>query len=166
MDIVTVKRATKGDSEAFGFLIKDVQDQAYKIAFCYLSNQHDAMDCVCSAIEKAFSNIKKLKKPEYFKTWFIRIVINECKRELKRKNRYLEYIEEINGGKVEDLTSNIDLKIMIETLPHTERALVYMKFYSGYTLDEISQILSMPSGTVRSKLYRTLKSFRKELSNV
>jgi DNA-directed RNA polymerase specialized sigma24 family protein len=40
-----------------------------------------------------------------------------------------------------------------------------MKFYSGYTLDEISEILSIPPGTVRSKLYRTLNSFRKELSN-
>ncbi len=160
LDVVTVKRATKGDIEAFGSLIKDVQDQAYKIAFCYLNNSHDAMDCVCRGIEKAFLKIKQLRKPEYFKTWFIRIVINECKLELKRKNRFTE---EFQDNKIIGITPDIDLRMMIDTLPPTEKTIVYMKFYGGYTLDEIAEIISLPPGTIRSKLYRTLKQLRKEL---
>ena len=164
MDTITVKRAIKGDAEAYGCLIKGIEDQAYKIAYCYLNNRDDAMDCVCASVERAYRKIHQLKKPQYFKTWFIRIVINECKQVLKMRQRFTPITEGIKLKQVDTLP-DLDLQCMIAGLPTTEKAIVYMKYYSGYTLDEIATILSLPSGTVRSKLYRTLKRMRKELEN-
>lgn len=97
MDELIVKRAVAGDKESFSNAVMELKDRAYKIAYCCLHNEHDSMDTVCDAVEKAYRNIKKLREPKFFSTWFIRIMINECKShtrmegiELSRDERELD----------------------------------------------------------------------------
>ena len=160
-----VRKAKKGDKEAFSQLIEEVKKQSYKIAYCYLNSQEDSLDAVCDAIEKAFNNIKKLNEPKFFKTWFIRIVINECKKKLREKERVVYLADEIferesksgiNDGK-------LDLENLLKELPQIERLLIYMKYYLGYTLEEISNVVDLPEGTVKSKIYNNLKKMKIKL---
>lgn len=55
-------KIVKGDKKIFSEIIMEVKNDAYRIAYCYLHDENEAMDCVCNAIEKAFINIKKLKE--------------------------------------------------------------------------------------------------------
>lgn len=164
MDEMLVIKAKKGDKDSFAEIISEVKNQAYKIAFCYLKNEDDSLDAVCDAVEKAYYNIKKLKQPKYFKTWFIRIVINECKQQLKAKQRVIYMADELyirdSNNIIED---KIDLQSLLEQLPSLDRLIIYMKYYLGYTLNEISQIVNLPEGTVKSKLYKNLKIMRSKL---
>lgn len=164
MDEILVIKAKKGDKNSFAEIISEVKKQAYKIAFCYLKNEDDSLDAVCDAVEKAYYNIKKLKQPKYFKTWFIRIVINECKQQIKAKQRVIYMADELyiteNNNLIDD---KIDLQSLLEQLPSLDRLIIYMKYYLGYTLNEISQIVNLPEGTVKSKMYKNLKIMRSKL---
>ncbi|WP_202709984.1 sigma-70 family RNA polymerase sigma factor [Sporosalibacterium faouarense] len=167
MDELLIKQAQKGNKESFTKLMLEVKDQAYKIAYCYLHNEEDSVDAVCNAVEKAYKNIKGLRNPKYFKTWFIRIVINECKTELKIR-------EKINNIKIElqneqTFSNNTIQKYSIESLlshiPETERSMIHMKYYMGYTLQEIAEILNIPVGTAKTKIYSNIKKLKSILND-
>lgn len=75
-----VRLAKKGNKEAFGRLIECNKVSMYRVAVSMLGSKEDIEDSIQNSIIKAYEGIIKLKKNEYFKTWLIRILINECKR--------------------------------------------------------------------------------------
>jgi RNA polymerase sigma-70 factor (ECF subfamily) len=154
----------KYDKEQFIQSVTEVRDQAYRIAFCYLHNEADSMDAVCDAVEKAFVHIDKLRDRNMFRTWFIRIVINECKQK-QRANKKIVYIEDSAElcTSDADITEKLDVESLLHKLPAADRILIYMKYYMGYTLEEIAEAMNMSSGTVKTRIYSNLKKFRLQL---
>ena len=71
-----VKKAVKGNPDAYGELIAEYQEYMYKTAYLYVKNEEIALDAVGTAVLKAYQQIHSLKAPEYFKTWLTRILIN------------------------------------------------------------------------------------------
>lgn len=165
MDDLLIKKAIKGDKDSFTKLILEIKDQAYKIAYCYLHNEEDSMDAVCNAVEKGYKNIKKLKNPQYFKTWFIRIVINECKLELRSRKKIIKLKETLTSDEfiVDSVDKNYELDDLINKLEVTDKSMIYLKYYMGYTLEEIGKILDLPIGTVKTKIYSNIKKLKAEL---
>ncbi|MFD2447003.1 sigma-70 family RNA polymerase sigma factor [Bacillus sp. CGMCC 1.16607] len=161
-----IKLAMKGDPDSFGQLMILLKDQAYRISYCYLHNEHDSMDAVCNAMEKAFKKINQLREPKYFKTWFLKIVINESNQLLRQKNKIVELsekemlnlTEESKSDKIEELE-----ELLLNEVEPSERSMIYMKYYLGYSLDEISNVTELPLSTVKSKIYRNLKRLREKL---
>ena len=80
-----VKKAQKGDTEAFGKLIIILQEDLYKIARSRLKQEADIQDAVQDTIVTAFQTIKTLSKISAFKTWIIKILINKCNDMYARK---------------------------------------------------------------------------------
>ena len=70
-----VKRARKGDADAFVALMEMNKESMKKVAFVYLQSEEDRADAISQTVLDAFEHISKLKKSEYFKTWLIRILI-------------------------------------------------------------------------------------------
>ncbi|MDD4295804.1 MAG: sigma-70 family RNA polymerase sigma factor [Ruminiclostridium sp.] len=164
MDELLVRKAIKGDRESFGQIVAMVRDQAYRVAYCYLRNEEDSMDAVCDAVEKAFCNLKKLKEPRFFKTWFIRIIINECKLQLRNRKK-VEYLADdiFIQADISNKEENLDLNKVLDQLPALDRLLIYMKYYMGYTLEEIAAATDMPTGTVKTRIYGNLKVLKSRL---
>lgn len=164
MDDLIIRRACKGDRENFAEAVVQVRGEAYRIAYCYLHNQEDSMDAVCDAVEKAFYNIKRLRQPKYFKTWFIRITINECKRILRDRQKVEQLVDVMYANdcfkKRED---KMDIDILLKRLPAAERILIYMKYYMGYTIEEISNVMDIPEGTVKTRIYGNLRKMKSSL---
>lgn len=164
MDGHLVRRAQQGDADAFTEAVLALKDQAYTIAYCYLHNEQDSMDVVCNAVEKAFKNIKKLNDPQFFKTWFIRIVINECKLHLKRERKWhLLERDALQEMPVSKWDTQLDLDQLLNQLNPLDRSMIYMKFYMGYTLDEIAVFTELPLSTVKNRIYGNLRSLRQHL---
>lgn len=165
MDELVVKKAQKGDRESFTAAIMEVKDQAYRIAYCYLKNEADSMDAVCDAVEKAFKNIKKLKHTEFFATWFIRIVINECKLQIRRSKKAIEAADRLYEKEIYqiDREDRMDLAQMLEQLDSADRILIYMKYYMGYSLEEIARASDLPVGTVKTRIYSNLKNIKEKM---
>ena len=153
------------DKNKFEQLVRESQDTMYRISMSMLKNEHDAQDCVHDAILKAYENLHKLKKEEYFKTWMIRILINECKRVLKNKHRS-EFVDDL---KLPEITSrdnpylSIEVGCAIDSLPAKIRLVVIMFYIEDYSIKEIKRVLNIPEGTVKSRLNKGRALLKEQL---
>ena len=74
-----VKRAQKKDDRAFVELMERCKESMYKVARSYLKNDADIADAIQDTVMDCYEHIGRLKNADYFKTWMIRILINNCK---------------------------------------------------------------------------------------
>ena len=112
------------DKREFAEQVEAVKQQLYKTAYLYMHNEASALEAVDESIYKALKSLKTLRQPEYFTTWLTRILINECKKELKRLSRVspAEYLPFEEG---EDAAYDaLPLKEAIGRLPEELRAVV------------------------------------------
>ena len=164
-----VKKAQKGNDKAFLKLFQTYEQDIYRMAYVYVKNKDDALDVVQEVAYRSFKNIDTLKKPEYFKTWLIRITIR-CAIDHLRKNSKVvqlhpEY-EEIIGSDIEDIPLTISLHQLVEELNEDEKSVIILRFYEGYSFREIAEALTIPLGTAKSILYRALAKLRKQVKGV
>lgn len=82
-----VKKAKKNDERAFTNLIHNIEDEMYSIAKIKLYDDNDVYEAMQNTIILIYKNIKKLKNENFFKTWAIRILINECLKVIKRMKK-------------------------------------------------------------------------------
>ncbi|MEQ2526334.1 sigma-70 family RNA polymerase sigma factor [Robertmurraya yapensis] len=164
-----IKRAQKGDDQAFLKLFQQYQNDIYRMAFTYVKNQNDALDVVQETAYRSFKKIDTLKNPEFFKTWLIKIAIN-CAIELVRKNKKVIELkpqyEEFMGFEDEDISLSVTLQDLLDKLNDDEKSIIILRFYQEYSLKEIADLLNMPLGTTKSVLYRALSKLRKKLKEV
>ena len=85
MNEVLIRKAKKGDKDAFCRLMDENVQSMYKIAAAYLKNDEDVADAIQDTILSCYENLKSLKQNRYFKTWMIRILINKCKDMIQKK---------------------------------------------------------------------------------
>lgn len=151
-----VERAKNEDSDAFTNLILNIERDLYCIARSKIDNENDIEDIMQETMIIAFLNIKKLKNNSFFKTWVIRILINNCNKFYKRKkHKSIDEDEEIKKiVSVEMDLSNIEFKDFISFLNEDERTILTLYYYLGYTTKEISKILNKREGTICSKISR------------
>jgi RNA polymerase sigma-70 factor, ECF subfamily len=163
MDENLMKNVKDDERESFETAVNSIQKQAYVVAYSYLHSSHDSLDAVANAVEKTFRNINKLKSPEFFKTWFIRCTINECKMKLRSlKEIPFEDIakQEFQQKNLED---KMDLEELMNGIDPELRMMIYMKYYLDYTFEEIAVCLDLSIGSVKSKIYRGLRKMKAEL---
>ncbi len=106
-----------------------------------------------------------MKNPKYFKTWLIKIAIN-CAIDLARKNNKVIQLEpeheEFIGSEDGDVSLSVTLEELLNQLNEDEKSIIILKFYQGYSLKEIADLLKIPLGTAKSVFYRALHKLRKE----
>lgn len=129
-----------------------VENRLYRISCGMLKNPQDRMDAVQEAVTKAWANVDRLRREEYFETWLTRILINEC-HNLQSAGKNIVSLDKLpeqgacDGGNkpLRDALLALDMKLRLPVL------LYYME---GYKLREIAQILRIPEGTVKTRLSR------------
>lgn len=90
-----IKKAQKGDKEAFIQAINLYLSQLYKVAGARLSSEEDIGDAIQDAILSAFKNLKTLRNPCYFRTWLVRILINQCNDITKQNSKVIFELLEV-----------------------------------------------------------------------
>lgn len=121
------------------------EDKIYKFAYGYVKNQDIALDLVHESIVKAIQKRDTVKEKRYLKTWYYRILINECLGFLRKRNKVL-FFEDIkdapNLGQIDkdsDNNENIDLYDAIDKLPEKLKTIIMLRFFEDMSLEEISQ---------------------------
>lgn len=146
----------------FSQKMQDSREKFYRMAFCYVKNEHDALEIISEATYKGFTNYKKLKNPSFFNTWMTRIIINTAIDYLRQQNRYTAYEDSIIQFNNVETTSTIsleqklDLYRALDMLSTQEKAYIILKFFEEKTFREIAEILSEPEGTVKTRIYKIL----------
>ena len=149
--------------------IKENQEKFYRIALTYSKNEDAALDIVQEAIVKALNNINKLKKEEYVKTWFYRILINECLQYIKKSKRISIYEFQDIESQIEwndDISINgIDMYKYIESLDSKLRTVIILRYFEDMKIEEIAKITKANVNTVKSRLYKALQVLKKCIDN-
>lgn len=150
-----IKRAKHGDKDAFCNLIRINKISMYRVAKSILSKEEDVEDAVSEAILKAYKNIKSLKDESFFKTWLIRIVINESNNIYKKRNREIAVENEhFIKLQVNDKYKDITLYNAINTLDDDLRTTTILFYFEDMKYKDIAKILDVKEGTVKSRLSR------------
>ncbi|MED0978534.1 sigma-70 family RNA polymerase sigma factor [Bacillus paramycoides] len=158
-----VSLAKKGDHEAFMALIHTEKVKMYRIAKAMLHDETNIEDAMQATILKAYENIKKLKKEEFFQTWLIRILINECNN-IIRSYRKVIVIEDYDSNMVAfDRYEDIDLCNAIQALTEELRAVTVLYYYEDMNQESIAALLEIPKGTVKSRLSRAREQLEERL---
>lgn len=140
------------EREEFTRRVRAVTDRLYRIAYGQLREPQDRMDAVQNALLKAWSGRHRLRQPEFFETWLIRILINECHDIQRRQKRVLPMEAPPETPSTDD--ERTQLRDAILQLPEKLRMPLILHYMEGYTVAETAHILHIPCETARSRLRR------------
>ncbi|MDV4149854.1 sigma-70 family RNA polymerase sigma factor [Clostridium sp. AL.422] len=158
-----VYKAKRGNGRAFTKLIEVNLKSIYRVAKGILKNEEDIEDAIQNTILNAFSNIKTLRKEELFKTWLIKILINECNK-IYNFNKKCIYLETVIEEQYNDKYENLDLKIAVDSLPEELRLVITLFYFEDLKMSQIAEVVGIPEGTVKSRLSRAKDKIAKSIN--
>ena len=186
-----VSLCQKGDLGAFEELVRRHEKKILNIAYRMIGNYEEACDVVQDAFVSAYKNIKSFKGISKFSTWLYTIVINLSKKRLKqlKTQRFREPVsidEPINKGDdqmivdppssgplpdeiLEKESIQEKVRLCLDRLYNELREVVVLRDVQGFSYEDISSILKIAEGTVKSRLFRgrvLLKNCLKRLMGV
>lgn len=154
-----VEKAKQKDPDAFTKLMQLYLKDMYRVGLAILKNDADTADAVQDTILACWEKMSTLKTTSYFKTWLIRILINNCYK-IQKTMRNTDMLEEYAEPVVYD-EYNLELKEALASLDEKYRIVLTLFYSEGYSIMEIAKILKIPKSTVQTRLSRG----RKKLAN-
>ena len=152
------------DKDEFLRLALDSEPTLFHVSFSILNNEQDCADAVQEAILKAYENRHKLKEIKYFKTWIVRIVINECYSIHRKKKRIQTYDDAVQQDNISlnnfIKEEYIDLYQAIGRLNEKVKICVILHYLEDYSVAETADVLKIPIGTVKSRLSHARKELK------
>ncbi|MEF9951115.1 MAG: sigma-70 family RNA polymerase sigma factor [Clostridium sp.] len=156
----TLNRVSKGDFEEF---IVSSQVYLYKIAYTYVKSEATALDIVQESILKAYKSIGKIKSKDNLKSYITRIIINTSLTHIKKEEKIVLYDPDILSKTIEEGEEYIETRVDIGVLDNDLKGIIILKYYEGYTINEIGNLLDTPISTVKNKLHKALNILRESM---
>lgn len=153
-----VKKAQRGDREAFVRLMRELESDLYGMAFSILRKEEDCADVLQETVLKAYTSVGGLRKPAYFKTWIFRILINECNKVLHKRASIVPVAEFPNEASTSDGYEQIEMREAIDQLEDSMRIVVCLHYLRDMSIREISHILDLTESAVKTRLHRARKA--------
>lgn len=155
-----VRKAQRGDKNAFMALIEQNQLALYRAAKAILHREEDVEDAVQEAICKAFYKLSDLRQPKYFKTWLTRILINCC-YDLLRQQKGLVPLEILpEEGVSEERETSLDVQQVLRDLGENDRLVLTLYYLNDISVKDIAGMLAISEGAVKQRLSHGRKKFR------
>lgn len=145
----------------FAIRAEQIKARLYRTAYLYLGSEAIALDAVDEAVYKALRALPRLRQEEYFETWMTRILINECKQELRRRKRELS-MDALPETAAEDFDA-LPLKEAIRRLPTELKDVILLRYFTGLSQAETARTLGIPQGTAATRQRRALALLKLEL---
>lgn len=159
-ELKLIERSKAGDGDAFETLLKAYLPMMYKVAFSYVKSDEDAADVVQESILSCFESLAQLRKPNYFKTWLIRIVINKSKDMFRQRGMVSDFSEEPEQGDFDSGYQEAEWKELLLGLDEKYREVILLHYLEGYSASEIGKLLRISRNTVLTRLSRGKKQLR------
>ena len=163
-----ILRFQEGDINAYNELVKRYKDRLLNFVFRYFNNREQAEDVVQDTLIKLYTHASYYKKIAKFSTWIFTIAKNNALTELRKNKRKQTDSLWTEDGKVIDINSkeqSLDLKVQneiaidqlnkfLDEIPENFRMAVVLRDFQELSYDEISKILEIPIGTIKSRINR------------
>lgn len=169
-----IVKVQRGDINAFEQLFELYKNKALRTVYLMTRNKDVSEDIVQEAFVLCYTSIKGLKNPEYFKTWFYRILTRTTWRYMEKEKRLIpvEHIfEKLEEGyedtpleKLEQKeTSGLLFQEILKLKPKLQTTLI-LYYYNEFSIKEIADVMGCLEGTVKSRLYTGRQKLKKNLS--
>jgi RNA polymerase sigma-70 factor (ECF subfamily) len=177
-DEALIDRALAGQGEAFGVLVTRYQDRLYNTLVHVTGSADEAREITQEAFVQAFVKLATFRRSAAFYTWLFRIAINLRIGRKRRERRHRIWEEGqvsagIGMGAGQDPSTPLEsaeraahVRAAIALLADDHRTVLLLREMEGCCYEEISRILDVPLGTVRSRLHRARAHLREELRAV
>jgi RNA polymerase sigma-70 factor, ECF subfamily len=179
-----IKQVIKGDQDAFAEIVEIYSNSIYQLGYRMLGNRHEAEDIAQEAFIRAYVNIKSFNQDLKFSTWLFRIATNLCIDRIRKKKPDYYLDAEVSGTdgltmysqlasnsplpeqELESLELQESVQKEIIKLPEKYRSVIVLKYIEELSLNEISEILDLPLGTVKTRIHRGREALRQQLRYV
>lgn len=154
-----VRRAMRGDREAFSALVGLHQRSVYGAAYGITRSEWDAADAAQETFAEAFDKIGTLRDPRRFRAWVSRILVNKCNEAYRRSKSTISMAEVPEPRAVHEFVGpeeGLDLMAAVQMLDDDHRTVVVLRYFRDMKVDDIAEVLGCPAGTVKSRLNRAL----------
>jgi RNA polymerase sigma-70 factor (ECF subfamily) len=177
-----VRACQKGDVDAFEILVKRYEKRMFNTAYRMTSDYEEAADVVQDGFLAAYRAIGKFRGDASFSTWLTAIIVNHARNRLKQMRTHQRH----EGVSIDDPVETPDgpvpfqpasseasaeerlqrkevqekVQECVETLDEEYRAVLVLRDIQGFSYDEIRDILKIPDGTVKSRLFRARDAMR------
>ena len=168
-----------GDLQAYDILVRRYKDQLLNFVYRFVGNRTDAEDIVQETFLRVYKNKHMYKEIAKFSTWVYTIAGNLAKTELRRRKRHKifsvsNFVNEERDYDIPDPEHSPEQKVdsalqegiiqkAIEKLPVKFKEVIILRDIQGFAYEEISQILSIPLGTVKSRVNRGRLKLQEDL---
>lgn len=154
-----VELACAGDTRAFETLVRNRTDAMYRLSLAIVGNETDAADALQESLIGAWRHLPDLRDAERFEAWLERIVVNTCRMSIRARSR--RKVREIPIGQLDPETCRTDegddaatLRAAISRLSADHRAVLALHYFEDRPVNEIAELLSIPTGTAKSRLFK------------
>lgn len=153
------------DKAYFVELIQENKVSLYRLSKNIIRNEADIQDAISETIIKAYMNIHKLKSIDSFKPWVMKILVNEC-YSIINKRKKLELTDDFAAfeGSYEDKNED-NLISYINQLEDEFKSVVILFYYDDISIRDISRVLNISEGTVKSRLSRAKAKLKVMIEN-
>ncbi|QOR66816.1 RNA polymerase sigma factor SigW [Cytobacillus suaedae] len=179
-----IKQIKNGDQNAFAEIVELYKDKVFQLCYRMLGNRHEAEDIAQEAFLRAYVNIHSYDTKRKFSTWLYRIATNLSIDRIRKKKPDYYLDAEVAGTEgltmysqvaadvslPEDEVESLELQETIQKeilkLPDKYRSVIVLKYIDELSLKEISEILDLPVGTVKTRIHRGREALRNQLRHL
>jgi len=175
-----VERARRGDGAAFGTLVRDHQELAFRTAYLITRNAADAEDAAQTALVKAYYALPRFRRGAPLRPWLLAIVANEARNRRRAEGRREgltlrlasdRHVHELPSGgaapspegRALAAETRAELVAALEQLSEDDRTVLSCRYLLDLGEEETAQVLSLRRGTVKSRTSRALGRLREQL---
>jgi RNA polymerase sigma factor (sigma-70 family) len=182
-DIEVIDRVLNGEVAVFEILIRRYNPYLYKIGRSYGYNHQDVEDLMQDAFVHSYENLATLKQRGFFKTWLVRIMLNECYRKSHKTRSWKEVFvnyslseksipmfSQNSHSETENNIGNRELSSIIENalkrVPIDYRIVFTLRELNGMSVLETAKVLQISDSNVKVRLNRAKGMLRKEIEKM
>ncbi|MDX2344965.1 MAG: RNA polymerase sigma factor SigM [Acidimicrobiia bacterium] len=173
-DVQLLNRYLGGDVTAFDELVRAHEDRVFGICLRMMRDREAALDAVQETFVTVFRKADRYEERAAFSTWLYRVAVNTCYDQLRKaKRRRTEPLPEIadpvdprSGDEFEAVELRPEIEKALQRVPVDFRSAVVLVDLQGLALEQAAQILDVPIGTIKSRLFRGRKVLAETLGNL
>jgi len=142
------------------------QDKFYRLAYSYIRNQDGALDAVQNAILHALEKHGTLRDIGAVRTWFYRILVNECLMYIRKRDREIpvdseNWDDKFSGVYIESaFEPGVEVLKKLDQLGEETKTVILLYYFEGLTLKEIAEVTQTNLNTVKSRMYSGLRKMK------
>jgi RNA polymerase sigma-70 factor (ECF subfamily) len=172
-DAELLARVLDGDHDAFNQIMRNHEDRVFSVCLRIVGEREQALDATQETFLTAFRKASQFKGDSALGTWIYRIAVNTCYDHLRKQKRrrtdpipdHLEPVDHAAEDAVESAGIRPEIQQALARIPEDFRVAVVLSDIEAMGLPDIADLLGVPVGTVKSRVFRGRRLLARELGN-